>query len=99
MAKFYGMIFILNLIFNQFIFKTMEITLANGIKISGNAAHEGQLRAKFQVFLEENCNIDNEKSFALLIDKDEAKLKMYGKTQAWVDKQKRGLNLPTTFNI
>lgn len=77
----------------------MTITLANGIKISGNAAHEGQLRAKFQVHLEEQHNIDNEKSFALLIDKDEAKLKMYGKTQEWVDEKIKGFDTETTWEV
>lgn len=77
----------------------MEITLANGIKISGNAAHEGQLRAKFQVHLEEQHNIDNEKSFALLIDKDEVKQKLYGKDQKWVDDLIGGISLPNHFDV
>lgn len=77
----------------------MTITLTNGITITGDAIHEGQLRAKFQVHLEEKHGINNETSFALLIDKDEAKQKSYGKTQAWVDEQKQELNLPQTFNI
>ena len=77
----------------------MEITLANGIKIKGNAIHEGQLRAKFQVHLEENCDIDNETSFALLIDKDLEKQKSYSKTQAWVDEKIQGFDTSTTWEV
>lgn len=77
----------------------MEITLANGIKIKGDAIHEGQLRAKFQVFLERNCGIDNEKSFALLIDKDAEKQKFYNKTQAWVDEKIKGFDTSKTWEV
>lgn len=77
----------------------MTITLPNGITITGDAIHQGQLFAKFQVHLEEKYGIDNEKSFALLIDNDAEKQEFYGKTQEWVDLQKQGLNLSQQYSI
>lgn len=76
----------------------MEITLANGIKISGNAINEAHLRAIFQVRLEGE-GISNRQSLAILIDKDTQKQKVRRKTQEWVNRQIQGLELQRHFNV